>query len=392
MIAAATFPNPRLYNTDAESIRVVHVVLSLDVGGLERVVLSLADHGRRLGHQVSIVCVERPGALAQEARNIGAEVFCADKGPGLRLGVVGKIAKYFNGIRPDVVHTHQIAALLYAGRAARKAGVPAIVHTEHGKHYAKRWRTRMLGKVAARSAHRFFGVSLDIARDVARYGIAPPHRIAVVPNGIDPAAIQDRAGRDEVRRELGIPLDAPVVGTLGRLSEVKRQDLLISGFAKFRQRVPGAHLMLVGDGPMLGPLKKQVEELGLESCVHFAGYQASPGRYLHAMDLFVLTSESEGMPLAVLEAWAAGLAVVASRVGGLPEFIDHGRNGLLYTFGDEEALVDSMAQLMENRQEAERLAGAGLQLVQSQYTLQRTAETYDAAYRLLAGTAIARRR
>src|SRR4051794_16905882 len=133
-----------------ERLSVTHVVHCLDVGGLERVVVNLARQGLRLGQRVSVVCLERPGGLAAEVEGLGAALRCTDKRPGLRLGTVGRLRKVLRDLRPDVVHTHQIGALFYAGTAARLAGAGTVVHTEHGNHYAHydgRLRTRWLGRL-----------------------------------------------------------------------------------------------------------------------------------------------------------------------------------------------------------------------------------------------------
>ena len=152
-----------------------YVVLSLDVGGLERVVLDLAREGRALGQGVSIACVERPGALADEAREMGVAVACAGKRPGLRPATVARLRSILRELRPDVVHTHQVGALAYAGPAARLAGGIPVLHTEHGKHYGSRARTRLLGRLAAGFASRFACVSADIAGEVVRRGVERAH-------------------------------------------------------------------------------------------------------------------------------------------------------------------------------------------------------------------------
>jgi len=146
-------------------LHIAHVVLRLDVGGLERVVLDLVREAQREGHETSVICLERPGVLARSAIELGARVVSLAKRPGLRPGLVKRIARTLAALQPDVVHTHQIGALLYAGRAARRLRLP-VVHTEHGKHYAGRLRTRLLGRLAARSARRIFAVSADILREV----------------------------------------------------------------------------------------------------------------------------------------------------------------------------------------------------------------------------------
>ena len=149
-----------------------------------------------------------------------------------------------------------------------------------------------------------------------------------------------------------------MIGTVGRLDEIKRQDLLIRAFGAVRARFPEVHLLLVGDGPRRDELRGLAEGLGLSDCVHFTGYQAEPEKSLQAMDLFALTSRSEGMPLSVLEAWAAGLPVVASRVGGLPELIEHGQTGLLFAPDDETELARVLGELVAEPGGAEQI-GAG---------------------------------
>jgi glycosyltransferase involved in cell wall biosynthesis len=155
-----------------------------------------------------------------------------------------------------------------------------VVHTEHGQTYANRLRTRILGRLAGRFVARFFCVSRDIANEVATCRIVPSDKIAVVANGIDTAAFDHNGDPKGLRLSLGIPVEAPLVGTVGRLSEIKRQDLLVRAVARLEE----AHLLLVGDGPLEGSLRALAKELGAQSRVHFAGYQARPEAYLRAMD------------------------------------------------------------------------------------------------------------
>jgi sugar transferase (PEP-CTERM/EpsH1 system associated) len=373
------------------SLKVAHVVLSLDCGGLERVVIDLVSEGHKLDQDVTVVCIERPGTMAPAAKAADAEIVCIDKLPGLSLRAVARLKRLFRDLGPDVVHTHQISALLYAGPAARSAGVPVIVHTEHGKHYAVRRRTRWLGRIAGRYADRFFCVSRDIAAEVAAHRVVANSKIHIAPNGIETRRF--RAGRDmlEILRSLRIPIDAPVVGTVGRLSEVKRQDVLINAFASVKACVPEAHLLLVGDGPLSHNLRKLSAELGLSDCVHFAGYQQRPEAYLQLMTVFALTSRSEGMPLVILEAWASGVPVVATRVGGLPELIDQGKTGLLSSPGDDTTLAADLCRLLTDKTLAATLSAAGRQRVESMFSVDRMAANYHRHYlEVLQGHARAR--
>lgn len=374
------------------SLKVTHVVLSLDFGGLERIVLDLARVGRELGQEVSVICLERLGTLAEQVRAEGAEVLCLDKAPGRSPETVDRVRGALRALRPDVVHTHQIGALYYTGPAARRESVPLVVHTEHINHVRKRekmvdrLRMRVLWGLAGRHAARFFCVSEDIAAEVSAHHVVSRRKVHVVDNGIDTLAFGRRDQALEVRGNLGIPPTVKVIGTVGRLAEVKRQDLLLRSFARLGPQQANAHLLLVGDGPLMGALQALAESLGIADRVHFAGYQAHPERLLQAMDVFALTSRLEGMPLAVLEAWAAGLPVIASRVGGLPKMIDHGVNGLLFDSGDEFALAKGLGQLMAHDELARRIGEAGRAVAVARYDVRVTAGRYESHYRdLLAG-------
>ncbi|HSZ58795.1 MAG TPA: glycosyltransferase [Tepidisphaeraceae bacterium] len=365
-------------------LRVAHIVLSLDVGGLERVIIELAREGGRLGQDVSVICLERRGVLADEVEMAGGRVFSLDKPPGVKPAMVGKIRTLLAELRPEVIHTHQIGALLYAGPAARRAGVPVVVHTEHINNIAKpltrarRVRSRVLWWLAARYAVRFICVSSDIAQ--AATTLVPASKVRVVANGIDTSAFENCGPRALIRKQFGIPPAAIVVGTIGRLHEVKRQDLLIRAFSQVSRQFDAAHLLLVGDGPEREALKSLVRELGLSDCVHFAGYQSQPQSFLQAMDLFALSSRLEGMPLVVLEAWAAHLPVIASRVGGIPKVVCDGENGILFDSGDQQGLVAALLRLLTDKGEAERISRAGLMRVRSEFDSRHMATNYQAQY------------
>ena len=384
---------PAAVTPPSAPLRVVHVVVSLEAGGLERVVLDLLREGRRLGQDASVICLEQPGKLADEAAAQGFRVLCAGKRPGLRWSTVSKVRALLEPLRPAVVHAHQSGALLYAGLAARRAGVPVVVHTEHNNHLRKqgsalgRLRRTMLARVAGRRAQRFFCVSGDVADAVRKHRLYPADKTFVVPNGIDLSPFEEPFDRVAVRQSLGIPAEAPLVGTVGRVNAVKRQDLLIQAFAKVRQAVPDARLLIVGDGPAMGELRELASTLGLNDVVHFAGYQSKPQPYLRAMDVFGLTSRIEGMPLAVLEAFAAGVPVVASRVGGVPEVVEDGHGGFVFEYGDEAALVGRLVEVLTDRQLARRLGEEGRERAKTRYSAAAMAGVYHRHYLELLGHA-----
>jgi glycosyltransferase involved in cell wall biosynthesis len=244
-----------------------------------------------------------------------------------------------------------------------------LVHTEHGRSDFARWKTKWAGKLAGSFVKRFYCLSKEMAEWVTSHHVVPRSKIRVIHNGIDTSCFRHGSNAAGLRHALGIADGAPVIGTVGRLSEVKRQDLLLRAFAQVHRFAPNAHLLLVGDGPRLGELRQLAATLGLVSCVHFAGYQSATASYYHAMQVFVLTSRSEGTPQALLEACVAGVPVVASRVGGIPEVIDHERTGILFDSGDEAALTTALVRLLREPVWGRELAAAAQARVIATYDI-----------------------
>lgn len=374
MIAIPSSREPR-------RLRIAHVVLSLDAGGLERIVVNLVAAARRAGHRPLVICLERPGTLAPRAAALGAHVLSLGKRPGLTPGLVPQLRTIFRRLKPDVIHSHQVAALCYAGPAARLAGISAVVHTEHGRHYSARRRTRWLGRVSGLWAERFFCVSQEIADDICDLRVARRGKVHYLPNGIDPRPFASPFDREAARARLSVGPENPLIGTVGRLTEIKCHDVLLRGFARLAGTRSEVRLLFVGEGPRRAELEALAAALGIADRVYFTGYQPDPENYLRLMDVFALTSRSEGMPLAVLEAWAADVPVVATAVGGLPGMIEDGRTGLLLPPHDDAAVARAFARVLDDRPLAARLRMAAREEFDRAYQLDAMAERYERHYR-----------
>jgi glycosyltransferase involved in cell wall biosynthesis len=371
-------------------LRVAHVIASLDCGGAEQMALHLAREGRELGQEVTVICLLRRGVLAERFEACAATVECLDKPPGFRWRAVVKLREVFNRRRIEVIHSHQINVLMHAGLAARWAGIRAVLHTEHGKRYGDRPRMRWPGRFAGCLARRFCCVSSEMAAEIRQFRIVPDRKLRVVPNGIDTSHRlvpgQDAIAESQrLRRSLGIPTDAPVVGTLGRLHEVKRLDVLLRAFALLPAIESPPQLLIVGDGPRMADLRRLAGELGVSSRVHFPGYQSATQMYLQIMDVFALTSRSEGQPLTVLEAGLAGLPVVASRVGGLQEMIDDGGNGFLFPEGNHPAAAALLGRLLADPALRRRVGDDARARVIQSGSARAVAEAYQREYLSLLG-------
>lgn len=363
-------------------LHIVHAVLNLECGGLEHVVSDLAETGLKAEHRVTVICLEQKGTLASRLETLGINVISLAKPAGLQIVRMRRaLRRLLVKLQPDVVHCHQIGALFYIAPVSRAARVPVTVHTEHGKHFEGHVKMRWLGRYAAWHADRYFCVSQDIATEVVLQKIVSPHKVEVVPNGIDTSKFSRGMDALEVRQELGIPIDAQVIGTVGRLAEIKRQNLLIRAFSLLLREIPDAHLLLVGDGPLRKELESLAAGLGVSDRIRFTGYRDDRERLYRAMDLFALTSRSEGMPLSVLEAWASEIPVVAACVGGIPELVDDGQNGVLIADAEPARWADELAKLLGDQAFCARLVIAGRKRVEDQHSLLSMLRHYEDHYR-----------
>jgi glycosyltransferase involved in cell wall biosynthesis len=370
----------------ADRIKIAHVLPSFHIGGQERVALDLARTHLSQGHDVMAFSIDgsAEGKLGEAFRAAGVRTRNVPKGPRVDPTLVVRLALALARERVDLVHTHNPMALTY-GAPAGKLARAGVVHTKHGENPERHGRRVILRRVLGAFADAFVAVSPMTAEAARASRDVPERKLRVIPNGIDVSRFgPDPAARAAVRRELGIPDDAWVVGTVGRLAAEKNQVLLVRaavGLLGERTR-----LLIVGDGPEASAIGRASVDAGLAPWVHLAGAQADVPRFLAAFDLFALTSVSEGLPLVILEAMATGLPVVASAVGGIPDVVEEGVTGMLVPSGDAEALRGRLTVLSGDRARAARLGASAREVARRRYSLDTMAESYMALYRQVLAT------
>lgn len=336
---------------------VIHVVTSLAQGGLERIVVTLVNEGnRRFAGTTSVCCLDGRGDLAGEVADnfvscIDArrDVFPWDAGAVGRLRAL--ISNQLSRCSSVVVHAHNMAAWQYAVLAARGTAAK-VVYTQHGANIHNRgFKNRFRSVLLSWFTHSIVAVSESTAEAMIQCQGITRRRIKVIRNGVDVSKFIESKNRGEgetesgsaesaicnLKSQIGIPSNSPVIGSVGRLDYVKGYDRLISAFAALvsRRESPSLRLsdspvlLLVGDGPERKKLEVRAKALGINGRVIFAGYQNDVAAYLGLMDLFVLPSRSEGLPVALLEALAAGIPVAATEAGGSREVLDAGRIGAI---------------------------------------------------------------
>jgi glycosyltransferase involved in cell wall biosynthesis len=313
-----------------------------------------------------------------------------------------RLARIIRRVKPDVVHTHTAKAGAVGRAAALLAGPrrPVVVHTFHGhvlRGYFGRAGTlvfRAIETILARATDRLIAVSPEVRDELVGLGVAPESKFSVVRLGIE---LEPRISFDgdpaEVRRRHGIGADRFVVGWFGRMTAVKRTDDLLTTLAALRERGVDALLLLVGDGDDRERLEQRAHDLGLARSCLFLGYQEDVAPWYAVCDAVMLTSASEGTPVTIIEALAAGRAVVATRVGGVPDVVDEGETGFLVRPGDTRALAERLEILAREPDRRMAMGETGRERVLRRYAVERLVDDVDALYReLLATTSATTRR
>jgi len=338
--------------------------------------------------------------MESEARQAGAVVIDV---PHLRrsLSPIGDLLallwlfRYFRRERPAIVATHLAKAGTVGRLAAALARVPVRVHTFHGHvldgYFGKLSTSVFLGieRFLGRLTTQFVAISPEIAADLDRLGIGRGKTV-VVRLGLELDGLADHP-RGALRRELGIAEGAPLVGIVGRLVPIKAHGLFLDAAELVARSNPEAQFAVIGDGELWDELHREVETRGLSGRVHFTGWRSDLGPVYGDLDLVVCCSKNEGTPVSLIEACAAGRAVIGTRVGGIPDIIATGVNGLLVPSGDSAALAGAIGELISDSDRRRVMGAAGRRTVLERYGADRMVRELKDLYTNLLDRAIAKR-
>jgi glycosyltransferase involved in cell wall biosynthesis len=331
-------------------VRVVHVVDSLDRGGLERVVCDLSSEQLRRGYDVRVYCLLSRGSLAAELEARGVRVVCGSKTRGPDFRVVRELRRLLRGSRPAVLHSHSMMPNYYACAARLLAGLSiTIVNTRHdmGSTLPNDRRERLY-RLSVPMTRLVVMVSEGVKQRFLAGGIVPPRKARMVFNGIRTGDAQCAvpADRSEARRLLGADPGQFVVGCVGRLVDLKNHAAVVRAVARLAAAYPTLRLVLIGEGPLRDRLTALGGELGVADRVTLLGERSDVRRLLAGLDAFVMPSLTEGHSIALLEAAAAGVPIIATAVGGNPEIVRHESTGLLVPPDDDAAIAAALTRLL----------------------------------------------
>ncbi|HEX8984156.1 MAG TPA: glycosyltransferase [Bryobacteraceae bacterium] len=352
-------------------LKIAHIVLSLEPGGMERFVCNLVSSADLRGTPTLVVCLDERGGLAGVVEEAGGTVLLLQRESGFDAPLVFRLARALRDAGVTAIHTHSLDAMLYGGLAAALAGVPNRIHTQHNTQLrAYSLKDRVKFRIASRLFSSIAAVSAETARELLAHGVEA-RKLCLIPNGIEASAFS------AVRKPLN---GAPRIGCVARLSSEKGVEHLIEAFAGVRKQFPKAQLAIAGQGPLQETLEARARALNLNGSVEFLGFRPNVAPFLRSLDLFVLPSLTEGIPLALLEAMAAGLPVVATAVGGVPEVIEDGVSGVLVPHGNAEALERSVIGLLAAPERCAALGAKASAHIESEFSLAQMALRYRGLY------------
>ena len=366
-------------------IKILRIIARLNIGGpaihtillttglnneVFESILVTGMEGKREGNMLDLAAAKgvEPIVIRELRRNVD---------PKDGLIALFKLYRLIRRERPQIVHTHTATAGLLGRLAAKLAGVPIILHTFHGhvlRGYFSPLRSKALvwmERLLACLSDRVVTVSEGQRRELAGYGIAPLEKIAVVPLGFElEALLACESHRGELHRELGLSDDDKLIGIVARLVPIKNHHLFLQAAELVAEAVPQARFLVVGDGELREELEAYASDLRLDGRVFFTGWRRDLPCLYADLDVVALTSINEGTPVSIIEAMAAGVPVVATAVGGVPDVVVNGETGYLVKAGDVKGLAEAITELLRNSEKARGMGRKGREAVYPKFAAQ----------------------
>ncbi|MEL7043675.1 MAG: glycosyltransferase [Pseudomonadota bacterium] len=366
---------------DGEPLRIVHVTFDMRIGGTEQVIRNLiegSDPGR-FTHR--IFCIEEPiGPWGVALQNNGVALESHQRRPAFDTSVLRALRSYLRRTKADVVHCHQYTPWTYGALAA--LGLKTrVVFTEHGRFYPDRSspKRRFVNPLLERLTDQITAISEATRAALVDFEFLRGDRIQVVYNGIRGLEV-DARDSTQLRSKLGIPADAPVLGTIARFDPIKNHAMMLRAFRLVLDQHPDCRLILVGDGEERGNIEALIADLGIARSIVLPGYVPKPDMWLAIMDVFLLSSFSEGTSMTLLEAMSLGKPCVVTSVGGNPEIVLDRQSGTVTPSDQAQPFADAISELLNNHGLLSRLGQGASDRFSDRFTYEHLVESYAGVY------------
>ncbi len=363
-------------------IKIAHIVQSLDIGGLENGVVNLANNIDEVRFELLIICIKTEGELRKRLR-ASIKVICLKEKDGFNFLRCLRLARLFSIEKPDIVHMHGWGSDLVSGViGARLAGVPRVINGEHGVLYFDRIRRIWAQKIIFLFVDYTLTVSYTLKEAfVTRLGFGAKKIVPII-NGVDTNKFRPNLQIVvEKRKELHFLPDSIIIGTVGRLVPVKNYSMMLSAAQEVIRKKKNTKFIFIGDGPERSLLEQKSRQLGIENDVFFLGMRNDIADLLNVLDIFVLTSLSEGLSNTILEAMACAKPVIATAVGDNLHLVDEGKTGYLIPSGDTQRLVSHIIDLMNDSNKLFTMGIAGRKRAEEKFSLAKMIREYETLYK-----------
>ncbi len=356
---------------------IVHVIDRLPPDGAERLIAEVLKN-RSNRYDYHVLCLVEGGLLQEEIEAGGVPVTVLGRRNGHDIGHAIALYKWFRQYKPKVVHTHLFTADAWGRVFAWLARVPGIFSTVHSTNAWKSHIHLKVDRILSRFTDAVIACTDEVKNTIETQGISNEKVISIA-NGVDLQRI-DAAPVVDIRSDYSIAEESVLFALVGRLHEAKGHTDLLPVLAKLQRDGQHFACLFVGEGELEGALKDEVKSLGLEKEVLFTGFRQDVIGILKALDFLVMPSRWEGLPISLLESMACNSPVLASRVGGIPDVIEHGVDGFFYEQGDAVALESCLKKIIEDTELRRFMAEAGLKKIHKKYSAASVAKAYEALY------------
>ena len=363
-----------------EKINIMHTVLSLEMGGLEKVVVDMVSGIDKNRYEVEVCCFDTLGHFASSLDVHGVRVNLLTRNQDRYDTLFPfRLKKLLHERKTDILHMHS-GTFFLGVQAALLAGIPKMVYTDHGRHLVEPKILLAMDRFCGFVVKKIIAVSHELEKYLVDVVRLPAAKTSTIINGINTDLFRPEPKYRPLLDELKIPPSHRVIGTVGRLAEVKDQVSMIKVFAKVLEQVPDITLLLVGDGPLLPVLQRTATDCNVAGNVVFAGKRTDTAKLLNLIDIFMLTSLSEGTSIALLEAMASGVTPVVTDVGGNPSIVQHEANGIVVRPRDIAGMADAVTCLLNHDELREKYGVNAMESVRRDYSLERMIDKYSALY------------
>lgn len=364
--------------------KVMHITYDMRIGGTEMVIKNIIDGCDKNLFEMSVLCIESPlGPFAEELQKDDIEFFQLNRQPGFDTNLIKKIRQIIKNNKVDIIHCHQYTPWVYGVFAAAFSNTK-VIFTEHGRFHpdSSTWKRKLVNPILNLFTDQVTAISKATKEALIEFENIPEKSITVIYNGITPLTVV-QTEVDKLKIDLGIPENNSVLGTIARFDPIKNHTMMLRAFALVLEQQPNTTLIIVGDGEERENIEACIKQLNLVNKVILTGYQTKPQNYLALMDIYLLSSFSEGTSMTLLEAMSIGKPCVVTNAGGNPEVIAHGENGFVTPNDDANEFAKRLVEIITANTNAHELGKISKKRFEEIFSEKNMNQLYKQTYQYL---------